>query len=112
MSHEKHVHADTSLTGWAITDRVSPSRGLWHKSEIDHINILELKAFEIGIYTYCRNKQFSNIRVIYDNITVMSYINNIGGTKSITCNNIAIEIWEFAIKNKFWISAVHMIGKQ
>lgn len=74
MSHEKHVHADTSLTGWAITDRVSPSRGLWHKSEIDHINILELKAFEIDIYTYYKNKLFSHTRVMCDNATDISYI--------------------------------------
>ena len=34
-----------------------------------------------------------------------------GGIKSITCNNIAIEIWESAIKNKFWISAPHIPEK-
>ena len=46
-----------------------------------------------------------------DNITAISYINIMGGTKSITCNNISIEIWKFAIKNKFWIFAAHIPGK-
>lgn len=46
-----------------------------------------------------------------DNVTVTSYINIMDGAKSITCNNIANEIWKFAIKNKFWIFVAHIPGK-
>ena len=41
-------------------------------------------------------------------MTAISHINNNGGIKSITCNNIAIKIHEFTIKNKFWISTAHI----
>ena len=48
-------------------------RGL-HKFEIDHINAVELMATEIGVWTYCSNKHYSQIRVMYDNITtIISY---------------------------------------
>ena len=104
------IHTDASLTGWGITDGTNPSRGLWHDLEIDNINVLELKAIEIGIYTYFKYKNFTHIRVMCDNITAISYINNMGGIKSNTCNDIAIRIWQFAIKNKFWISAAHIPG--
>ena len=43
------MYTDASLTGWGITDSISPSRGLWHKAELDHINVLEMKAIKIGI---------------------------------------------------------------
>ena len=46
------IHTDASLTGWGIIDGTNLSRGLWHDSKIDNINVLELKAIEIGIYTY------------------------------------------------------------
>ena len=36
-----------------ITYGISLAGGLRHKAELDHINVLELKATEIGIYAYC-----------------------------------------------------------
>ena len=45
------IHTDVSLTGWGITNGINPSRGLSHKTEHDHINVLELKAIEIFILT-------------------------------------------------------------
>ena len=42
------IHADVSLTGWGITSGISPSRGLRHKTELDHVNVLELQAIETG----------------------------------------------------------------
>ena len=67
------------LTGW----------GIWHKAELEHINVLELKT--IKIYTYC-NKDFLHVRVMCDNVAARSYVNNMGGMKSQTCNNVACRI--------------------
>ena len=38
------------------------------------------------------------------------YVNNMGGMKSQTCNNIACRIWDFCTKNQMWVSAAHMPG--
>ena len=38
------IHTNVSLAVWEITNRISPSPGLWHKAELDHINVLELKG--------------------------------------------------------------------
>ena len=46
-----------------------------------------------------------------DNVTAIAYINNMGGIKSETCNNIAYRIWNFCLENKLWISAAHIPGK-
>ena len=59
------MYTDAILTGWGITDLIFPSRGLWPKPELERINVLELRATEIGIYTYCKSKDFLHVRVIY-----------------------------------------------
>ena len=97
------IYTDASLTGWGITDGISPSSGLWHKAELEHINVLGLKAIGIGIYTYCKNKDFLHVRVMCDNVTAIIYVNNMGGMKSQTCNNISCRIWDFCNKNQLWV---------
>ena len=88
-----------------------PSRGLWYKVELEHINVLELKAIQIGIYTYCNNKNFLDVRVMCDNVTAIAYISNVSGIIREICNNIACNIWNFCTKNKLWVSTAHIPGK-
>ena len=104
------IYTDASLTGWGITDGISPSRGLWHKAELEHLNVLELKAIEIGIYKYCKNKYFLHVSVMCDNVTAISYVNNMGDMKSQTGNNIACRIWDFCTIKQLWVSAAHIPG--
>ena len=51
------IHTNASLAVWEITNRISPSRGLWHMAELDHFNVLELKAIEIGRCLHLPKKQ-------------------------------------------------------
>ena len=81
---------------------------LWHKAELDHINFLELKAIEIEICTYCKNKGFLHVRVICDNATAISYGNSMGDMKSQTFDNFACRIWGSCTKNQLWLSAAHI----
>ena len=45
-----------------------------------------------------------------DNQTTVAYINHMGATISDTCNEIAISIWNFCMKQNCWISAAHVPG--
>ena len=45
-----------------------------------------------------------------DNVTAISYVNNMGDITSQTCNNVACRIWDFCIKNQLWVSVAHIIG--
>ena len=56
------IYTDASLTGWGVTNEISPSRGVRRKAEQDHINVLELKAIKTGIYTYCEDKISLHVR--------------------------------------------------
>ena len=118
LSFETHLkieflqpnNGSKKMLGKICADGISPSRGLWHKAEFEQINDLELKAIKIGIYTYCKNKDFLHVRVKCDNATAISYVNNMGDMKSQTCNNIACRIWDFCTKTQLWVSAVHIQG--
>jgi len=105
------VYTDASLTGWGITNEIISSRGFWHSSEIKHINVLELKAIYIAIKTYHVKNKIKHMKIMCDNTTAISYLNNMGGTKSKACNKVAYKIWTFAIDNNLWLSAAHIPGK-
>ena len=86
------------------------SRGLWYRAELEHINILELKAIQLEIYTCCKNKDFLHVSVVCDNVTAISYVNSMGAIRSQTCNNVASRIWDFCTKNQLWVSVAHIPG--
>ena len=46
-----------------------------------------------------------------DNITAVAYINKMGGTHSIECNEMAKQIWHWAIKRNIWLSAAYIPGE-
>ena len=47
-----------------------------------------------------------------DNSTALSYINRLAGVRSILCNNVTTEIWEFCIKRGVYISTAHISRKE
>ena len=86
------IYTDASLTGWGVTNEISPTRGVRRKAEQDHINVLELKAIKTGIYTYCEDKISLHVRFMCDSVTFIAYVNNKGGIKSETGSSIACRI--------------------
>ena len=72
--------------------------------------MLELKAIQFGILTYCKDKNFKHLRITSDNTTAISYINKKGGLKSQECNKIAKEIW-ICTSRDLHISAAHIPDK-
>jgi len=55
---------------------------------------------------------YRHVKIMSDNATAISYINNMGGTKSSKCNEIAKDIWLWGVKNKTWLSAAFIPGKE
>ena len=72
--------------------------GKWNTNEaMDHINILELKTAFFALKLFCSQVNETHVQIQIDNTTAVSYINNMGGSKSPALNNIAIELWEWCI---------------
>ena len=85
--------------------------GRWTPVESElNINALELKAVQFGLKSLCKSKSDVHIRLRIDNVTAVTYINNMGGTKSRICNLIANETWTWSIDWNIWLSAERLPG--
>ena len=52
-----------------------------------------------------------HIKVFCDNSTAVTYVNEMGGTKSQPCNDISILIWDWCVENNAWVTCSHIPGK-
>lgn len=57
------ILTDSSKLGWAVTDKKNLSGSRWKRDEINHINVLELKAIFIGVQTYLQGKTYIQVNV-------------------------------------------------
>ena len=73
-----------------------PTGGRWLAHEIaenNHINCHELEAAKLGLQALCAKDEGVHILLQLDNVTAVTFINNMGGTHSKPCNKVAREIW-------------------
>jgi len=76
-----------------------------------HINALELLAIQKGIKSFCRSQDNIHVKIMSDNSTAISYIKNMGGTKSNLCNKIAKETWLWCKSRSIWITPAFIPGR-
>ena len=103
------LFTDASMEGWGAHTGHDQTGGRWHHQEIEHINVLELKAILFGLKSLCRGKK-THIRIRTDSTTALAYVKNMGGTKSEACAEVATEIWDWAQTNECWLSITHIPG--
>lgn len=99
------IQTDASLVGWGAVSEGCQIGG--RLSEIErgkHINALELKAVLFALKAFSEKIVGKYIKVLTGNSTAVSYINNMGGTKSELGNSISKEIWSWCIEKNIWLS--------
>ncbi|CAG2236570.1 unnamed protein product [Mytilus edulis] len=108
------LQTDASLSGWVavLIDIKTGSR--WTPDEQKyHINYLELLAILYVLKSFeSQLKCFTHVKILTDNTTAVSYVNKMGGIKSICCNTIAKSIWFWAKKQNVWLTASHIAGTE
>ena len=105
------IHTDASNIGWGIHALNISNGGKWQENEKHlHINALELRAIEFGVKAFCKDHKYKHVKVMCDNATAIAYINNMGGTKSKSCNKIAKDIWVWCHKRSVWVTAAFIPG--
>ena len=105
---------NSSLKGWGgvIEGTSCVARGRWsHQESQLHINLLGLKAILLALQALCNHMQNRHIKILCDNTTAVSYIRNMGGTKSCSCNDITREIFMWCIDRQLTLSISHLPGK-
>lgn len=109
---EIDIYTDASNLGWGGCLNGQSINGRWSVVEkLLHINALELKAILLTLKSFTHQIRGKDIKVFCDNTTAINYDNEIGGTKSLVCNDIGIDIWEWCVENKAWITCSHIPGK-
>ena len=107
------IFTDASLQGWGChrPDLNLQTGGRWGPSEWGQdINYLELTAVLFSLMTCCNTDFNKHILVRSDNTTTVAAINRQGSTQSPNCNDIARQIWTWAINTNNWLSAAHCPG--
>lgn len=106
------LYTDASSTGWGGHLNQRTTSGSWSVEERQlHINVLELKAILLALQTFRLELCGKHVKVFCDNITAITYVNEMGGTRSLMCNEVAILIWDWCIANDAWITCSHIPGK-
>ena len=109
---EIEMKTDASNAGWGAVCQSNKTGGRWTSEEKNnHINVLELVAIEYGLKSFEEETTGKHVRVLTDNTCAMTYITNMGGSKSDECNIVANRIWQWCKTRNIWLSATHIPGK-
>ena len=115
LTRENPVHViktDASLEGWGAFYNETTAGGIWSLSEKENsINYLEMKAVLFGLQTFAKEFHETHIKVLSDNTTTVSVLNNMGTSHSKKCNDMCKEIWEWCIGRNIWLTLAHIPGK-
>ena len=95
------------------TDGSNPTWEFWSENDKNyHINYLELLAIKHAVMIYEDIwKGCKHIKIKSDNTTAISYINNMRGIPSDSCNHSSKTIWYYCINMKVWLLTVHIPSK-
>ena len=106
------LFTDASNEGWGAVRNDVSTGGHWSEVEkLSHINVLELLAIQNGLLSLCRDLENVHVEIHSDNTTAVAYINDMGGCRSMACNEIARSISLWAHARNIWLSALHVPGE-
>ena len=107
------ISCDASNSGWGACFDKDSTGGRWSlQEEHFHINVLELKAVELGLLSLCSHLENVGLKILSDNTTAVAYLCNGGGTRSVECNQVAKRIWSWGESKNIWFMPGHIPGSQ
>ena len=93
------VFSDSSLSRFGFCFNRENLAGSWLPQDLavsnNSINGLELLTIFKGLSSFATIFRGKSILVRCDNVTVVQYLNNMGGLHSPSCNSLAEMIWNF-----------------
>lgn len=100
VSNSRFHHHHRCVPGGMGRPSSGSLSGKWTTSEKRmHINLLELKAMALALFSFLPKIAGLPILIRTDNITCMHYLNKEGGTKSTALSHQAQTIWKWALQN-------------
>jgi hypothetical protein len=104
------LFTDASMTHWGAHSDAFQVSGAWSNQEkLLSINQLEMKAVTLALQHSSWHDQ--RILVASDNTTVVAYLNNQGGTRSMMMLDLTWELFEVALSRRLLLRARHIPGR-
>ena len=108
------LYTDATKTCWGAVLNDEETGGFFTCAEMsaigDNINGYEILAIKLAILAFRSFLAPTHVLVKTDNTTAVAYINDMGGTKSKTCNRLARQVWNLCINLNLWLTAEHIEG--
>ena len=108
-SPQLELYADASLTGWGASMGTVQTGGHSAQEELDHINVLELKAILMGLSSLCKDHRDIHVRLRSDNIATVVGLGRVGSIKP-RLHAVIEEIFTWAESRGITLSAEHVKG--
>ena len=106
------ISTDASLSGWGAVCEDMRIGGRWSLVEVGyHINYLELLAIFHALRAFCKDVTDTHVQIKSDNTSAIAYLNNMGGIKSSLSNDLAKQIWDWAVQKQVLLTACYIPGK-
>ena len=106
-----HLYLDASCSGWGAHLLDQHVSGVWSDQEkLLHINLLEMKALFLGLQAFREDVIGHHMTAMYDNSTVMAYVNKQGGTVSRALCLLASRLLRWAESFDVHIDARYLPG--
>ena len=103
------LRKEASKTCWRAVCQRTTTRETWSYQEMTkHINVLELIAVKLAILTFTRRKSITPIYLQIDNITALSYLVKLGGTRSQQLLQASKKIWDYLLANQIAVTAEYL----
>jgi len=106
------METDACLTGWGATCNGRNIQGQWNAEErLEPINALEMRAVFLALKGLLNNEKNRHIHIRSNNVTTVSHINKMGGTRSVRLVEITKLLWGHCLQNGLTITAEYLPGK-
>ena len=99
------IRTDASgLWGWGGHSARGATQSAWTWKEVDrHINWKEMEAGRGCLSDQMR--RHDHVLLEMDSTTAVSFINRMGGTRSVSLRDKALEIWKLVLSRQAWVTA-------
>ena len=108
VSPDLAIFIDASKKGWGASCQMTTTGSRWSSVEKAwHINVLELEAVRLAILSFTKLKKLNSIHLRIDNLTALSYLLNMGGTKNNHLIKTSKETWAYFIEENTFVSKIY-----
>ena len=99
------VFTDSSDYAWCGFYDDSTANGFFTSDEFHNIIAFkELLAIFYALRSFVKFFKGNHILIRSDSVSAVAYVRDMGGMHNSLMNKLAKDIWDFAVKNNFWIS--------